>query len=1069
MDYMIQARRSRGWLAILRESEFWRAGPLGALLDAVPGGLRLWLRRILKAIYWAVTPHRMGHRIAFLQAQRRLALAYAGGARRDAAPPAEDLAVAKARFRARSQRELNAFLDGPERLALPASPAPEVSVILILYNQAELTFRCLKSLTRPEVATEVIILDNGSSDRTGELLDRLDGARIVRSAENLHFLRGVNRAVQEAKGQALLLLNNDTALDPGSIGAAWRRLAEAPDVGAVGGRIVLPNGVLQEAGSIVWRDGSCVGYGRDRSPDDAEFAFRRDVDYCSGAFLMVRKSAFDALGGLDEAFAPAYYEETDLCMRLWAAGLRVVYEPAVRLTHFEFGSSGLTSAVALQERNRALFVERHAAALAAAHHRLGTAPLEARMRERGRGRVLVIDDRAPVASLGSGLPRAASILEALSAAGWFVTHYPLQFPEPDPAAAAAFPGVEIAYGHGVVGLPAFLRERVGYYDAVLVSRPHNMETYRRALAVVPEFGKRPGLIYDAEAIFANREALRRRVLGEPADEGRDRQEVERELGLAAGADVVLSVSEGEAATYRAAGAREVRVLGHAVEPRPTEAGFEARAGLLFVGALDQPGSPNVDSLVWFVREVAPRLDVRLGEGWSLAVAGRNDAPEVQALAGPRVRLLGRVEDLRPLYGSARALIAPTRFAAGLPMKVHEAAGAGLPAVVTGLVAEQTGWPAGEALLRADGAEAFAEACAAVLTDAGLWGRLREGAIEHLRRDCDPAGFQAAVAAVLQRFEGRHGRVAPVIASQRSEAGRERVKQTWAMSPEQREQAYGMSWMAHPMVVRRLNAKASGAPEGDAYTHLMALLQAQGWRFPVPRALSLGCGHGALERGLAGLGFAERIDGVDLAPGAVAEARRLAAEAGLTQLHYHVGDLEQANLPEGGVDVVLAHQSVHHIEHLDALFEAVRWTLRPGGVLHLHEFVGPDRFQWTEAQLHHINAFVQALPPRYRRLPSGGLRPPRLRPTIPQMIASDPSEAVRSSEILAAVRRRFRIVELRELGGALLHVGLSDIAQNFDPDAPEDVERLEQFFALEDRLMAEGVLTSDFVTVTAVRD
>ncbi|HKR90352.1 MAG TPA: class I SAM-dependent methyltransferase [Phenylobacterium sp.] len=299
--------------------------------------------------------------------------------------------------------------------------------------------------------------------------------------------------------------------------------------------------------------------------------------------------------------------------------------------------------------------------------------------------------------------------------------------------------------------------------------------------------------------------------------------------------------------------------------------------------------------------------------------------------------------------------------------------------------------------------------------------------------------------------------------------RMRVSQLWAASPEERAKAEGMYWMGHPLVARRLRVKSSGRPDADGYIHLKERLTAEGWRFPVARVLSLGCGHGGLERGLASLGVAERIDGIDLSSGAIQEARRLAAEAGLGQIEYHVGDLERADFAEGAFDIVFAHQSVHHIEDLDGLCRAVRRALRPGGIFHLNEFVGPDRFQWTDAQLHHMNAFVEALPVRFRRMPLGGVRPRPARPTIAQMIAVDPSEAIRSSAILATVRRHFRVVEQRQLGGALLHIGLSGIVQNFDAQAPEDVALLEAFFALEDRLMAEGVIGSDFVTLTAVRD
>ena len=216
---------------------------------------------------------------------------------------------------------------------------------------------------RPRTPVEVVVLDNGSRDATGALLDRLDGARVLRSDENLHFLRGVNYAVQHVRGRNLLLLNNDAQLLPGAVEAALRTLSGDPTIGAVGGRIILPDGTLQEAGSIVWNDGTCLGYGRGRSPNDPEFMFRRDVDYCSGAFLLTPTALFRRLGGFDERYAPAYYEETDYCVRLWKQGLRVVFEPEAAILHLRVRQRyrrAQSEALELQRRNWRRFAAAHA-------------------------------------------------------------------------------------------------------------------------------------------------------------------------------------------------------------------------------------------------------------------------------------------------------------------------------------------------------------------------------------------------------------------------------------------------------------------------------------------------------------------------------------------------------------------------------------------------------------------------------------------------------------------------------------------------------------------------------------
>ena len=276
-------------------------------------------------------------------------------------------AKVKADFKRHAAAELWDFLVSGERLQLPASAAPDISILLVLFNQAPMTLMCLRSIvgTVPlGAAVEVVIVDNASSDDTALLLERVDGARVVRNAGNRHFLHGLNQAAALATGHDLLLLNNDAQLRPGAVQAAHRTLHSAPDIGAVGGKIILLDDTLQEAGSIVWADGTCVGHGRGEDPVDPAFQFRRTVDFCSGAFLMVRTALFRALGGLDTAFAPAYYEEVDLCMRLRDAGHRIVYEPQAELVHYEFGSSASSdAAIALQRDHHALFAARHAARL----------------------------------------------------------------------------------------------------------------------------------------------------------------------------------------------------------------------------------------------------------------------------------------------------------------------------------------------------------------------------------------------------------------------------------------------------------------------------------------------------------------------------------------------------------------------------------------------------------------------------------------------------------------------------------------------------------------------------------
>ncbi len=661
--------------------------------------------------------------------------------------------TAKQKFREGARRRLKAFLAGSERIVLPTSSRPRLSIVIVLFNQAELTFDCLRTLGAAlDVASEVIIVDNDSRDDTAELCARVEGARIIRNKENLHFLKGVNLGAKECRGDAILLLNNDTTIKPGSIRSAIGRLDEEPSVGAVGGKIVLLDGTLQEAGSIIWRDGSCLGYGRGRSPDDPEFKFKRDVDYCSGAFILIRRSLFERLGWLDVTFAPAYYEETDLCMRIRDAGFRIIYDPQIEIEHFEFGSQSTSDkAIEMQRRNQKIFLDRHGATLEASHLPSWTRPLDARMRPGVAGRLLVLDDQVPYPRLGQGFPRAHAMQEAVLRNGWFITFYPTSFPDViwDEAYRLYPAEVEIAAGLGRAGLQAFLASRAEYYDAILVSRSHNMELVNTLLAAEPELLGRTRVIYDAEAIVAPREALKRKLAGMPLAAKEQQKALQQELGLARHADCVIAVSETEAEIFRSAVTSEVVVVGHAVEPAPTTEPFEARRDVLFVGALDVDNSPNVDSLVWFVESVMPLLDKLIGSSWRLRVAGTNKSQLARRLAGPRVELLGLVDDLRPLYGSSRLFIAPTRFAAGIPMKAHEAAAAGLPIVSSQLIAQQLTWSNGCELMAADDPEEFALSCANLYEDRQVWEKMRAAALRRVEMECSGHEFGEQLAKVLK--------------------------------------------------------------------------------------------------------------------------------------------------------------------------------------------------------------------------------------------------------------------------------------------------------------------------------
>jgi len=274
-------------------------------------------------------------------------------------------------------------------------------------------------------------------------------------------------------GEFLLLLNNDTQILADSISSALETIKSSPSIGAVGGKIILPDGTLQEAGCIIWQDGSCLGYGRGDSPSAPAYMFKRDVDYCSAAFLLTRRDLFLEDGGFDEDYVPAYYEETDYCVRLWKKGKRIVYDPNVVVLHYEFASSvSVQSAINMAIMNQPTFVSKNQDWLRFQHRPAQENILAASTAvRRGGQRILFIEDKVPHDSLGPDFHESNRLLSELTGKGHVVTLYPLNLPEEDwPGIYRDIPReVEVMVDRGLPRLEEFLNERSGYYDLIFIS------------------------------------------------------------------------------------------------------------------------------------------------------------------------------------------------------------------------------------------------------------------------------------------------------------------------------------------------------------------------------------------------------------------------------------------------------------------------------------------------------------------------------------------------------------------------------------------------------------------------
>jgi GT2 family glycosyltransferase/Flp pilus assembly protein TadD len=655
-----------------------------------------------------------------------------------------------------NQIALNNFLLTKAKLKFPQVENPAISIILILYNRAELTLSCLSSiLGNTFKSIELVIVDNYSTDKTRQLLERIEGAKIIFNEENKHFLLACNQASKIATGEYLLFLNNDAQILGDSLNAALKTIKSNPDIGAVGGKIILPDGTLQEAGSIIWQEGSCLGYGRGDNPQAPQYMFKRTVDYCSGAFLLTSRQLFLDLGSFDEAYKPAYYEETDYCVKLNKAGKKIIYDPNVVILHYEFASSIQSDrAIALQTKNKQIFVDKHWDWLQFQYQPDLNKLVLVRSRD-NRRRILFLDDRIPHPYLGSGYTRGHRILSKMLELGYFITFYPtdLSYQEEWQDIYSDIDNeIEIMTGFGLEGLGEFLQTRKGYYDLIFISRPHNMNHLNYLLSQNANLLQGVKVIYDAEALYSLREIVQKSLQGEELSASAKAKLITAELNLARKSDRIVAVSAVEQQRFIDRGYQNVSILGHSLKAQVTPNHFAQRQHILFVGSIYQLESPNADSIIWLSKEILPLIQAQFKEEIDLLIVGNNTVPEltkkIEQLNNNCLKILGRVDDLSNLYNQARFFVAPTRFAAGIPHKVHEAAAHGLPVITTSLIASQLEWQDGIDLLVADTSQEFAQQCIRLYQDEELWNTLRFNALKQVESQCCPENFTATLKQIL---------------------------------------------------------------------------------------------------------------------------------------------------------------------------------------------------------------------------------------------------------------------------------------------------------------------------------
>ena len=603
------------------------------------------------------------------------------------------------------------------KLRFVKEEAPIVSIVIPVYNQIHYTYACLLSILEhtKDVPYEVIIADDVSTDATKELFRYVENVTVCRNQTNQGFLRNCNNAAKSARGKYVMFLNNDTQVTPGWLSSLVDLIESDDTIGMVGSKLVYPDGRLQEAGGIIWSDGSGWNYGRLDDPDKAEYNYVKDVDYISGAAILLSVKLWKEIGGFDDRFAPAYCEDSDLAFEVRKAGCRVVYQPLSKVIHFEGVSNGTdvngTGLKRYQVENSKKLKEKWAEEFKKQCVNTGNPnPFRARERSMGKPVILVVDHYVPTYDKDAGSKTTFQYLKMFLKKGYVVKFLGDNFLHEEPYSTTLQQmGIEILYGPEYQsGIWDWIMKNKDEIDFAYLNRPHIATKYVDFLKKNTDIK----IIYYGHDLHFLREYREYELTGD----------IQKKRESDYWKSIEFSLMEKAAVSYYPSYVEEEAI--HAVKPEiPVKAitayvyesflenidhDFEKREGLLFVGGFAHP--PNADAVLWFAREVFPKIRETLSVNFY--VVGSKVTEEIKALEQPGSGIIVKgfvtEEELSRLYAECRVVVVPLRYGAGVKGKVVEAVYNGAAIVTTSVGAE--GIPEAEHVMRiADEPEAFAAA------------------------------------------------------------------------------------------------------------------------------------------------------------------------------------------------------------------------------------------------------------------------------------------------------------------------------------------------------------------------
>lgn len=595
-------------------------------------------------------------------------------------------------------------------LEFPICEKPLVSVVIPVYNQFGYTYNCLKSILHNtgNIQYEVIIGDDGSTDDTVQLERVAKGIKILHNKKNVLFLRNCNQAASHAKGKYIIFLNNDTQVQCNWMESLVQLLENRSDIGMAGSKLLFPDGTLQEAGGIIWQDGTGANYGRGDSPDAPEYNYVKEVDYISGASIIVRKELWDEIDGFDERYVPAYCEDSDFAFEVRSHGRKVVYQPASEVVHFEGISNGTDLEEGVkryQAVNEEKLRQKWQDILTNEQCRKTDGSFGARERKRNRKTIVMFSDLTPQYDCDAGSKTIYSYLKLFLEKGYLVKFVPEDFKKVDPYTYELQQmGIEVLHGdYYKKYIDMWLFEHQSEIEYAFVNFPNSGERFIDILKCTSIKIRYYGV--DLHYLRKQREYA---LTGEQECMHLSEKFYKMERNILEKADQVYYPSEVEIQVIKREFNREAKLFlpfMYEWNREMTKYKPEEREGILFVGGFNHP--PNVDAVLWFSTEIYPQIN-KIRE-MQFYIVGSNEPIEIQNLNQKGIIHMGYLseEELQNLYRRIKLVIVPLRFGAGIKGKVVDAMYQGVPIVSTSIGTE--GIPEAEKYIEiADDAKTFGE-------------------------------------------------------------------------------------------------------------------------------------------------------------------------------------------------------------------------------------------------------------------------------------------------------------------------------------------------------------------------